>query len=692
MHQYTFLLLGSILSLSHSTRAHNLEFINQCSYTIWPAGGTGDASSNLPANGGFELTPGATQSVTLTDNWNGRWWPRTHCTFDSAGAGKCLTGDCGGNIGCPGGYGAVPTTLAEFNLNGAQGYYDVSMVDGFNAPLEIRPLGGDNCVSPNVAQNINAVCPAELQIRNPSQSEVIACMSGCTAFGTPELCCTGAYNSQQTCQPSSYSEIFKKIAPTAYSYAWDSGTYFCNTQDYQIVFCPGGSGSGSATGSVVGGALNVANNEAAVKQTQTQQQQSTTTTSPAPTAVPATAYRANINLFSTSDSSCTGVAADSLSGIVADGNTCIQTHSLQYITVSCTSSTAEIKAYDTSDCSGASGLIIDTPLSQCQSNGDGTVSNGDATAHIVTCGIGAAPAIPDTPAEQQTSTETPAPTQPPAAAKQSSTSTAPAVLPAAPGHASVSSWTASTRTCAGQSTDSLVNIVADNVSCYPTNSLGWITVQCNNNQATLNSFSNSACSGSAALTQSVTSDTCDTTAIFSSTAISIHCGTASDNVSNLQQAVYKQPVNLISNQLPASTAKPVSTGVSAPEQILLTGLVFYPDVIANNDGTRSILFNINSTATPTSVRQSLSYVIAHYQIDQSYQQNIYQSASHSINNTFWFNLTQVPQQSLWYGFTVGDIHGVQLNSAINSLNQTVLQSLATTATPLPIVGQALLSA
>lgn len=78
----------------------SLVITNQCSDTIWP--GVGTQAGDLPGIVGFELASGNTKNISVATNWNGRVWGRTNCTFDSTGAGSCVTGDCGGNLTCTG--------------------------------------------------------------------------------------------------------------------------------------------------------------------------------------------------------------------------------------------------------------------------------------------------------------------------------------------------------------------------------------------------------------------------------------------------------------------------------------------------------------------------------------------------------------------------------------------------------------
>jgi len=73
---------------------------NQCGETIYPGiltqGGTG------PGTGGFQLTAGSNKTLSVSENWQGRVWGRTNCTFNGGSSGSCSTGDCGGVVSCIG--------------------------------------------------------------------------------------------------------------------------------------------------------------------------------------------------------------------------------------------------------------------------------------------------------------------------------------------------------------------------------------------------------------------------------------------------------------------------------------------------------------------------------------------------------------------------------------------------------------
>lgn len=231
--------------------ARTFTFVNNTANTVW-VGASNNPGYDLPDGGGWELAPGASYTISLPPGWAGRFWGRTGCTFDEMGNGYCETGDCGGRLLCGGAWGALPATLAEFKLDGWQGldFYDISLVDGYNLPVTIATSAGDNhfgCEGATCLPDLNAICPAELQVKNGSGT-VVACNSACTAFNTDQFCCRGDYGVPETCIPSewpvNYAQFFKDAYPNAYSYAYDdpTSTFTCTGCSYTIAFGGGGAG------------------------------------------------------------------------------------------------------------------------------------------------------------------------------------------------------------------------------------------------------------------------------------------------------------------------------------------------------------------------------------------------------------------------------------------------------------------
>ncbi|XP_074324645.1 thaumatin-like protein 1b [Apium graveolens] len=222
--------------------ATKFTLINQCTYPIWPGLLTALGTSQLPTTG-FALQTGESNSISVPTAWSGRLWARTSCSLDSAGKFTCATADCGsGKLECAGSGATPPASLAEFSLKGGGGldFYDVSLVDGYNVPITVEPKGGrfGNCTTIECATDLNSKCPKELGVVGPSGT--IACKSACEAFGDPSYCCSGAFDTPDTCSPSNYSQYFKSWCPQAYSYAYDdvTSTFTCGgASEYIITFC-----------------------------------------------------------------------------------------------------------------------------------------------------------------------------------------------------------------------------------------------------------------------------------------------------------------------------------------------------------------------------------------------------------------------------------------------------------------------
>lgn len=116
-------------------------FTNNCRDMIYPGVQTPDGRQPFPTTG-FELHPGAFAVYTgVPADWSGRVWARHHCSTDASGRFSCASGDCGtGQVECNGAGNKPPCTLAEFTLRGnaATDFYDISNVDGFNVPLQVK--------------------------------------------------------------------------------------------------------------------------------------------------------------------------------------------------------------------------------------------------------------------------------------------------------------------------------------------------------------------------------------------------------------------------------------------------------------------------------------------------------------------------------------------------------------------------
>ncbi|CAH2042954.1 unnamed protein product [Thlaspi arvense] len=157
-------------------------FINRCDFTVWP-GILANAGGPKLDSTGFELPQGKSRTFQAPAGWSGRFWGRTGCKFDGPVRGRVPPATAAPARAAP------PVTLAEFTLGtgGGQDFYDVSLVDGYNLPVEVEAKGGSGgCGSAGCVADLNRRCPSELKAANGD-----ACKSACEAFGSEEYCCSG---------------------------------------------------------------------------------------------------------------------------------------------------------------------------------------------------------------------------------------------------------------------------------------------------------------------------------------------------------------------------------------------------------------------------------------------------------------------------------------------------------------------
>lgn len=233
--------ISFFLSTSHLflTEADTtIDIRNNCPFTVWAAAQPG-GGRQLEYGGSWKIQPDMT---TLSSNKLGRIWGRTNCNFDTSGQGQCQTGDCNGQLECQSyAYGTPPKTMAEFSLNltNNNDFLDISLVDGFNVPMEFSPESADECsVRIRCTADIIGQCPNAL--RTPG-----GCNNPCTVFKTDAYCCT----SGSTCGPTNFSRFFKDSCSTSFSYPFDDSTSVVETPTtstftcpsgtcYRVVFCP----------------------------------------------------------------------------------------------------------------------------------------------------------------------------------------------------------------------------------------------------------------------------------------------------------------------------------------------------------------------------------------------------------------------------------------------------------------------
>ncbi|KAK1663878.1 hypothetical protein QYE76_052037 [Lolium multiflorum] len=227
-----------LLLLAATSEATTINITNRCSYTVWPATvrvGTGEMfisgqgsitvfplPADVPAGaGGRELKSGQVWTLDVPANASSvRIWARTGCSFSGNGKGSCQTGDCGGALACRI-LGKPPTTFAEFMTSSTQDSFKISLLDGFNVPMDFLPVlvqGENECSKgPRCAADITSQCPKEIKVPG-------GCNNTCSGTGSSN--CT-------------YSGFFKQMCPDAHTVPDDSATYACPAgMNYQVTFCP----------------------------------------------------------------------------------------------------------------------------------------------------------------------------------------------------------------------------------------------------------------------------------------------------------------------------------------------------------------------------------------------------------------------------------------------------------------------
>lgn len=221
-----------------------MRLVNACEQSI-QAGLTGDQTAGR-LDVDVALAPGECMAVAVTEEVSGgRAFGRTGCVDD-----VCASD---GNQG--------RGTLVQFTLSatGAD-LYDVSLVDGFNLPMVMSPVGmgsppqTQGCQAASCAADLRVVCPEGLA-RFDEQGDIAYCTSACGAcgdcpgctncgdLGNPacdacsalsDLCCTGL-----ACEANEYSMLWKSLCPDAITYAGEGTAFSCDLRsDYDIVFCP----------------------------------------------------------------------------------------------------------------------------------------------------------------------------------------------------------------------------------------------------------------------------------------------------------------------------------------------------------------------------------------------------------------------------------------------------------------------
>jgi len=184
-----------------------------------PAGGVCDAETGTCGGGlcqfetiapeSWELPAHSMAATTLCvpKGWSGRFWGRTGCTPQGNGL-SCRTGQCGppfpaaGELECTKS-GNSPATLFEPTFDAgdpAVDFYDVSLVGGYNVPIEVQPSSPGCVATGSCTRDLNASCPTALRVTGP------ACTDGeCPEGGAciDEMCVVGCLDPCDACRMSS---------------------------------------------------------------------------------------------------------------------------------------------------------------------------------------------------------------------------------------------------------------------------------------------------------------------------------------------------------------------------------------------------------------------------------------------------------------------------------------------------------
>ena len=236
----------------------------------------------LPDGGGFRLLADTgskedSHSLVVSRGWQVSFWGRTGCSADDNNL-NCDTGAALSNIDMKdklkaGGIGSTfPATKGEIKFDGYgdQDYYDISIVDGFNLPVQIELVTGTykkvgrsdsqyDCTIAGGGADLNVKAASELPLLTSKKNgNIIGVLSACkyskisTGSENPAYCCLPPYLNKN-CNPATWpanvnsAKLFKKYYPLAYSYAFDdaASTFTCRNNgpakytEYLVTFCSG---------------------------------------------------------------------------------------------------------------------------------------------------------------------------------------------------------------------------------------------------------------------------------------------------------------------------------------------------------------------------------------------------------------------------------------------------------------------
>lgn len=184
---------------TNNSAIRNVIFVNQCSDPVWigVANGPGyaDPTNATTPNDymlqGMSTTGGlpSTKIVNYSSSYvGGFWFPRTGCNLTGSPlvcqTGSCTTDSKGKCLNQP----TVPYTKTEDNFpsaTGSDGLYDVSMINGFNVPMEMKGL---NPTSNGTSSTLPLQCTAAGGMIQPTGS----LLGSCSWSFTPSSSTSGA--------------------------------------------------------------------------------------------------------------------------------------------------------------------------------------------------------------------------------------------------------------------------------------------------------------------------------------------------------------------------------------------------------------------------------------------------------------------------------------------------------------------
>jgi hypothetical protein len=215
-----------------------LRIVNECAGPVW-AGASGESQPPDVLAAVDVLAPGECVAVAFSAITGGRAWGRFGCVDD-----VCET-DGGAGRG----------TLVQFTLAAAgTDVYDVSLVDGFDRPMAMVPVGDDAsaCEAASCAADLRAVCPEGLAEPDAAgepawcRSICRACAmceacTDCDAIGgtcdactaVADVCCTGL-----GCENNDITALWHSLCPDAIAVAGEPSFGCDRRTDFDIVFCP----------------------------------------------------------------------------------------------------------------------------------------------------------------------------------------------------------------------------------------------------------------------------------------------------------------------------------------------------------------------------------------------------------------------------------------------------------------------